>query len=215
MARDVAGLRTGLRLLLDTDRLEVPPADLAIGRVRGLPDVDSEIDGAIDRLLAESEYRVVDVTLPGWDAAFAAHRVVLGAEAWDSDGSLLAGTHQAGVGDEARAKLLRGSAITSAELASARAAGDAWREEIGLVLGRVPVLALPTIPCLPPLLGSDWGRLVWLTAPINLALLPAVSLPVPRRGGLPASLQLVGAEGSEELLLAVAELMEAAALSGG
>ncbi|HEV2360614.1 MAG TPA: hypothetical protein VGS21_02820, partial [Acidimicrobiales bacterium] len=78
-----------------------------------------------------------------------------------------------------------------------------------------PVLALPAIPCPPPELGADWSRLVWLTAPINLAGLPAVVLPVPvgRAGtgaAVPASMQLVGSEGSEEQLLAVAAVIESA-----
>ena len=36
-----------------------------------------------------------------------------------------------------------------------------------------------------------------LTLPVNLAGLPAVALPVPRRDGPPASLQLVGRPGSD------------------
>lgn len=47
-----------------------------------------------------------------------------------------------------------------------------------------------------------------LTLPINLAGVPAVSLPLPRRDGLPASLQLVGSPGSEDVLLATAAAIE-------
>lgn len=48
------------------------------------------------------------------------------------------------------------------------------------------------------------------TTPVNLAGLPAVSIPVPRRGRLPAALQLFGPAGSEELLLATASRIESA-----
>jgi amidase len=79
---------------------------------------------------------------------------------------------------------------------------------------------LPSIPCVPPLLGAEWIRLVWLTAPINLAGLPAVAIPVRPAGppgarhGIPPSLQLVGAPSSEEKLLALAELIANAAGPG-
>ena len=49
------------------------------------------------------------------------------------------------------------------------------------------------------------------TAPINLAGLPALALPVPSSHGLPAGLQLIGPPGSEELLLATGAVIEAAA----
>lgn len=44
----------------------------------------------------------------------------------------------------------------------------------------------------------------------NLAGVPAVALPIPRPGRLPASLQLIGPAGSEERLLAVAPRIESA-----
>jgi Asp-tRNA(Asn)/Glu-tRNA(Gln) amidotransferase A subunit family amidase len=48
------------------------------------------------------------------------------------------------------------------------------------------------------------------TLPINLAGIPAVSIPIPRKAAIPASLQLIGPAGSEEVLLAVATRIEAA-----
>jgi Asp-tRNA(Asn)/Glu-tRNA(Gln) amidotransferase A subunit family amidase len=55
-------------------------------------------------------------------------------------------------------------------------------------------------------------RLVAATSVVNLAGLPALSLPVPAPGGpgLPASLQLVGPDRSEERLLALAARVEEA-----
>jgi amidase len=52
-----------------------------------------------------------------------------------------------------------------------------------------------------------------LTAPANLAGLPALSLPVPGGpAGLPASLQLIGPPGGEEQLIALGRVIEAAAM---
>jgi amidase len=49
--------------------------------------------------------------------------------------------------------------------------------------------------------------------PVNLAGLPALALPAPTGGPLPASVQLVGPRGSEPLLLATGAVLEAAALA--
>jgi hypothetical protein len=47
-----------------------------------------------------------------------------------------------------------------------------------------------------------------LTAPVNLAGVPALSLPVPRDGRLPASLQLLAPHDGEELLVDVGARIE-------
>jgi Asp-tRNA(Asn)/Glu-tRNA(Gln) amidotransferase A subunit family amidase len=50
--------------------------------------------------------------------------------------------------------------------------------------------------------------------PVNLAGVPALSLPVPTGGAFPASLQLIGPAMSEERLLAAGARLEAAIASG-
>ena len=52
------------------------------------------------------------------------------------------------------------------------------------------------------------------TLPVNLAGVPALSLPVPTGGPLPASLQLIGPAGSEERLLAMGAHLERAVQAG-
>jgi aspartyl-tRNA(Asn)/glutamyl-tRNA(Gln) amidotransferase subunit A len=52
------------------------------------------------------------------------------------------------------------------------------------------------------------------TLPVNLAGVPALSLPVPTGGAFPASLQLIGPAMSEERLLAAGARLEAAIASG-
>jgi Asp-tRNA(Asn)/Glu-tRNA(Gln) amidotransferase A subunit family amidase len=73
------------------------------------------------------------------------------------------------------------------------------------------VLALPTVRFFPPPLEeADDHRYTTFTNPLNLAGVPALSLPVPTAGPLPAGLQLVAAAGGEELLVATAAVIEAA-----
>jgi amidase len=73
------------------------------------------------------------------------------------------------------------------------------------------VAAAPTLSILPPKLASaDELLQARYTLPVNLAGVPALALPIPARGPLPASLQLVSEWGSEERLLAAGAAAEAA-----
>ena len=73
-------------------------------------------------------------------------------------------------------------------------------------------IILPTVAFFPaPLAEAAQHHHTQLTAPVNLAGLPALALPVPAEHSLPASLQLVGPAGGEEALLAVGALLEDAA----
>jgi amidase len=184
-----------------------------VTRLVGIEDVDVEIDEAVDGALGAAGFEIAEAELPSWRAAFDAHRVILGAEAWQANGYLIDGlfSDPAGVGEEVREKLERGRAISPEAVAAARVVADEFRRELASLLAGSAALALPSIPCVPPIVGEAWSRLVWLTAPVNLVGLPALSVPVPRRdAALPASLQLVGAAGAEGTLLALGAAVEAA-----
>lgn len=212
MAATVAGLAEGLALLEPGIDLTARPA-LAVGRVR-LPAVPA-VDEAIDAALAAAGMAVHPTPLPGWDAADKAGMTVLLAEAWASDGHL---ARTGGLSPEVAARLAAGAAIGSEELAAARARGADWRAEVAAVMaggggpgGPVEVLAMPTLGDVVPVV-ADAGTLTTFrhTLPWNLAGWPALSLPVPVAGAMPASLQLVARPGGEELLLATAAVIEAA-----
>ena len=77
------------------------------------------------------------------------------------------------------------------------------------------LLVTPTLTIFPPPLEEADDLLVArCTLPVNLAGVPALSLPVPAAGGLPASIQLIGPAGSEELLIAAGDHLEAAVAAG-
>jgi Asp-tRNA(Asn)/Glu-tRNA(Gln) amidotransferase A subunit family amidase len=77
---------------------------------------------------------------------------------------------------------------------------------------RVEVLALPTLASEPPTIENA-ARLSDMrhVAPFNVTGIPALSMPVSTPGKYPASLQLAGPARSEEILLATAAAVEAAA----
>jgi Asp-tRNA(Asn)/Glu-tRNA(Gln) amidotransferase A subunit family amidase len=137
---------------------------------------------------------------------------VLFGEAWLTDHAAYEADAD-GLGAETRARLEQGRAIPAAELAAARAHARAWRHELATVFAGVELLALPTLPVLPTRLDEPPPDSRTTNVPVNLAGLPALALPAPTNGPLPASVQLVGPHGCEPLLLATGALLEAAALT--
>ena len=213
MARDVAGVATGMALLEPGFAVDVPPAG-RLGRIRpaGI-DVDPAIDAAVDAALARSGLTVTEVLLPGWLAARETCSVLLEAEAAESNRELLTDPVRRDLlGSEVRGRLDAGAAVTAGALAAACAAQPAWRGAMTNALSDVDLLVLPTVPFYPPLLADAGGvHYTTFTNPVNLAGFPAVALPVPSSQRLPASLQLIGPPASEALLLATAAIVEAAA----
>jgi amidase len=112
-----------------------------------------------------------------------------------------------------RDRLSQAAQVTSEDAAVARRFQAEWKATFDRLFQAAQLLVLPTVPFFPPPV-SNGGKEphTRLTAPINLAGLPALALPVPAPGSrLPASLQLIGPAGSEELILATGAVLEAAA----
>jgi amidase len=208
MATTVAGVIAGMALL---ERGFVPAAPTtSVGRFR-LPGAHPDVETAIDRLLAAAELGVDGCDLPGWEAAADAGTKVLFGEAARIHAALLRSDADQ-LGDETRGRLETGSSITDEELDRARRHAVPWREELDAALARAPVIATAGIMDEPPPL-SDPTRLD-TRAPnvaVNLAGNPAIVVPVPRPGHLPTAVQLIGRRGEEEVLVATAAVLEAAA----
>jgi amidase len=206
MARDVVGLVVGMQLL-EPGFTVAPSPPTTVGRFR-LPDADPEIEAALDRALAASELELVEIELPGWQAAWATNSTLLVAEAWDVDHHLL--ERRARLGEDVAARIDVGASVTPEQREMAEAGRRAWQAELATAFERVEVVALPTLPVFPPLIdGADELHLTAATGPANLAGIPALALPVPA-GPLPASLQLLAPHGREDLLLAAGAVVEAA-----
>jgi amidase len=208
MAREVAGVVAGMALL-EPGFAPAPAAAATVGRVR-VPDVDPRIDAAVDAALAAAELEVVEVELPGWGGAFEAALGVLLPEAWRNNRHLLEGSPE-GVGEAIRNQIALGAEYAAGEEA-ARAYGRAWRAEIEAACERVELLACPTLSSFAlPLPEFEAVAGICRTMELNLAGVPALAQPVRSEGPLPASLQLFGPHGCEELLVATGARVEAAA----
>ena len=210
MARDVRGVIDGMALL-EPGFAIAPAAAGQIGRVR-VAEVDPVIDAAVDQLLAASELAVVDVELPGWDAAADAAWAVMFHEVWRVDRHLY--EHDAaGLGDDVRERLEQGRGVAEVVYRVSLARQQVWRDELAVALRETSVLAWPTLAVFPTRLDDPAPDTRRTNIGVNLAGHPSLALPVPAGGSIPASVQLMGPDGSEELLCATALVLEAAARS--
>jgi amidase len=212
IGRDVAAVELGMRLLEPGFTAPAYDGPMTVGRVHPLHPavpVRPEIDAAVDAALAAAGFGTEPVTDVDFGAALDVAGVLITREGYLSNTHLLADVGRLTEGNQR--SMAAGAGLGDAELAAARTRAGAVRRQLQGWLRRFPVLALPTLPTAPPSIGQRGAGLTTLTATINVAGLPALALPVPVRNGLPASLQLVGPSGGEELLIAVGRIVEAAA----
>ncbi len=208
MARDVAGLVLGMQLL-EPGFAVADWGPARVGRVR-IPALEA-VDRAVDAALAEVGWEVEALELPEWDTEGWAASLILLAEAWASDHALVEESPEL-VGPGPTERLLAGRDVGADAVATSRRAVERWKATLDRVFDRVELLALPTMGVLPLAVDdpADDTVMVTGTVPVNVAGVPALALPVPMPGRLPASLQLVGPAGSEERLLAAGAAVEAA-----
>ena len=206
---DVAAVELGMGLIEPGFTVPAAPRALTVGRlgVTGVEDgVDPAVDAAVDRALAAAGIVVTNVACCDFRAAVDAAGVIIDAEGFRVNAYLMPYLHQ--LSPYIQRNLERGARLTRAD----RVAADRTREQVraafASLLADFPVLVLPTLTGQPPLLGQRGFPLTMLTAPVNLAGLPALALPVPADGGVIASLQVIGE--SEETVLAFGREIEAA-----
>jgi amidase len=212
MATTVAGLVTGMQLLEPGFcGADEGGADLVVGR---LPiEADPAISAALDRALGMVEWDCRELPVPGWDDATMQAGLLLVVEAWQSDANLVAEDPE-GISDGVRRRLELGGSFDEDTVGAAWGVQRAWKETLERVFAEVDLLVTPTLGIFPPRLEDGDDLLVSrCTLPVNLAGVPALSLPVPTGGPLPASMQLIGPAHSEERLLAAGAFVEAALAS--
>lgn len=223
MAADVAGLVSAMALLEPGFRTQSPQsgpvARLRVVGTTGQPwRAAARIERAIDAALAATEWTVEEVDWAGWEDAGRAALHVIGAES-AAGNRLLLRDHPDGISDEVRAGLEHGARVGNQALLAARSLGRRWRSRLETDLfSHYAAAVIPVLDDLAPRLDGDLRRelTVRWTAPVNLAGLPSLALPIPlvaadRRGAdtpVPASLQLIGPPGSEESLLALGRQLE-------
>ena len=188
MARDVAGLVLGMRLLEPRFTPHRPDRPV-VARIR--PPAEPEIDAAVDAALAASGWEVVERPVPWWGEVRAAVPL-LDAEGARANAEL---PRHLLAGDTRRA-IDRGLRVTRERLAELRAGLAGVQRRFLRLLDGVDALALPTLGRPVPRLDDADPQLTRLTFAANAARLPAVAVPIDG-----ASLQLIGRPYGEETLL--------------
>ena len=128
-------------------------------------------------------------------------------------------SREAGFGSEVKRRILLGTYALSAGYHEKyyKKAQDAraWiKQDFDAALADADVLASPTMPVLPPKLGESLDDPLQLylmdanTVPVNLADLPAISVPAGAADGLPVGVQFVGPAFCEEQVIRVGSAVE-------
>jgi aspartyl-tRNA(Asn)/glutamyl-tRNA(Gln) amidotransferase subunit A len=124
-----------------------------------------------------------------------------------------------GFGPEVKRRILLGTFALSAGYhdkyyAKAQDARAWIKQDFDESLSEADVLASPTMPVPPFELGEglEDPRTMYLadanTVPVNLADLPAISVPAGKADGLPVGLQLIGPKYGEETIVRAASALE-------
>ncbi len=192
---------------------------------------------AIDGLVARGA-ETVDISLPSVEHAVQAYYVIAMSEASsnlarfdgvryghraDADGNwneTFAETREEGFGAEVKRRILLGTYALSAgyheKYYDKAQDARAWvRQDFEDAFADVDVIASPTMPVLPFELGEGLDNPLRMyladanTTPVNLANLPAVSVPAGEADGLPVGLQLVGPKFDERTVIRAASAVEA------
>jgi amidase len=185
------------------------PAALIAGRLTAIGlngGIDPAVDAAVDRALAAAGVAVTRLPALNVGAVLEAVGVIIDSEGFRVNAYLMQYLKQ--LSPHVRRNLERGARLGRSDRAAAERARAAVRATLESLLADFPVLVLPTLSETPPLLGERGFALTALTAPANLAGLPALSLPVPAAGHVIASMQVIG--GSEEQVVAFGRVIEAA-----
>ncbi len=217
----------------DVDGLTIGvPTELLEGADEGV--VDTFWDAIADLEDRGAEYH--EVSLPSVEHAVEAYYVIAMSEASsnlarfdgvryghsaDAEGNwneTFAQTRKEGFGDEVKRRILLGTYALSAGYHDKyyKKAQDAraWvKQDFDEALSEADVLASPTMPVPPFELGESLDDPLQMyladanTVPVNLADLPAISVPAGETDGLPVGLQLVGPAFGEERLIRAASAL--------
>jgi len=208
--------------------------------VKGMqPEVESAMRAAIERLEGLGAKVDWNVSLPSTPYALAAYYIIAPSEASanlarydgvkygfsysdaDSMWDAMEKTRQFGFGDEVKRRIMLGTYALSAGYydayyLKAQKVRTLIRREFDQAFAKYDALVTPTSPTVPFKIGEKTEDPVQMylsdvcTLPINIAGVPALSIPAGFGNGLPIGMQLIGKPFGEETILKVAYAYEQA-----
>lgn len=200
--------------------------------------VKAAVTGAAKELEKQGAV-LTDITLPSTDYALSVYYILACAEAssnlarfdgvkygyrsekYDDLLSLYENSRSEGFGDEVKRRIMLGTFVLSsgyydAYYHKAKLTQALIRREYDAAFEQADVVLTPTSPVTAFKLGERVDDPLQMyaadvcTVPVNIAGLPAVSLPCGQAGGLPVGLQLIGRKFDERTLLNAAKAAELA-----
>lgn len=208
LAKDIDTLIAAMTALAPGFRVPTLTGPIRVGvlDVQVAPAVKHRVGDALGTWAQHSSVVLRSVRCESFVQAHSAGLSVINIETWQACKGLVA-TGLVGL-DIAR-RLQAASATTQDQLRAAEAVRNKFRREIDALLVGCDVVALPTLPELPPRVASaaDTVAAVAMTRlvrPFNLSGHPAISLPLHSPAEGPVALQLVSARGADGLLCGVA-----------
>jgi aspartyl-tRNA(Asn)/glutamyl-tRNA(Gln) amidotransferase subunit A len=227
---------TALTEKLDGIKIGVPGEYFVEGMEVG---VDSAVRGAISQFEKLGAKVATDISLPLTPYALAVYYIIAPSEASanlarydgvkygycadeaDSMFNAMEKTRQNGFGAEVRRRIMLGTYALSAGYydayyRKAQQVRTLIRREFESAFERCDVLVTPTSPTVPFKIGEKTSDPLQMylsdvcTLPINIAGVPAMSIPCGFADGLPVGLQIIGRPFGEETVLKVAHAFQTA-----
>ncbi|MEV7550309.1 amidase [Amycolatopsis sp. NPDC089917] len=217
--RDPAALAPPVSTFREAVRRDVRGLNAAFSPTLGYVDVDPEIAAIVKsavQALGDAGLHIEE-TDPGFADPKPAFDIL-----WSTGAAKWLDTFPAGSETKVDPGLRKVWEFGKTFSASDYLSANAERAALGILMGefhtRHDVLITPTLPIaafeagheVPPGSGlSGWPDWTPFTYPFNMTQQPAISVPAGRTsGGLPVGLQIVGPRHSDDLVLAVAKLLE-------
>ncbi|MFK0244974.1 amidase [Amycolatopsis azurea] len=217
--RDPAALAPPVSTFREAVRRDVRGLNAAYSPTLGYVDVDPEVAAIVkSAVLALGDAGLhIEETDPGFTDPKAAFDIL-----WSTGAAKWLDTFPAGSETKVDPGLRKVWELGKTFSASDYLGANAERAALGILMGefhtRHDVLITPTLPIaafeagheVPPGSGlSGWPDWTPFTYPFNMTQQPAISVPAGRTSnGLPVGLQIVGPRHSDDLVLAVAKLLE-------
>jgi amidase len=190
--------------------------DAPIGEVIIADDAFAEADAPVAALLRDAVGKMVDV-LPtpqrgrvapgGLDPWREAVRVIQAYEIWQVYGRFVT-EKRPRFGPGVAERMNIASTITKDQADAARATHVAARDHLHALMAPGTIVALPSAPCIAPLIATAAGelesyrlRVMRLTCIAGLGGLPQVSIPIGTVDGCPIGLSFIAWAGGDEALL--------------
>lgn len=168
--------------------------------------LQSGLGGMAEDLPKPERSRVAPGGLDPWREVF---RVIQAGEVWRTFGEFVE-RHRPRFGPGIRERMELAAKVPEREVAQARQEHTRVRDQIRAMVRPGTILALPTAPCVAPLLStpadeleSFRARVMRLTCIAGLGGLPQVNVPIGAIAGCPVGLSFIGWAGADEDLLAL------------